>query len=146
MSCRFVHFGGRPGRRPRGSSGSSTAHCASVRSARLLTAKVATRSPCRWSSSSLTHLPETSSVTAERHAGNKDRFWPLSSLLKHALARGPGGRPPIEDRAALEGILFVLNTECRWRDLPSQLGIGLRLPTLPLRYDGTQLTLRPPLT
>jgi hypothetical protein len=70
MSCRFVHFGGRPGFRPRGSSGSSTAHCASVRSARLLTAKVATRSPCRWSSSSLTHLPETSCVTGQRHAGN----------------------------------------------------------------------------
>jgi transposase len=26
--------------------------------------------------------------------------------------------------AALEGILFVLNTGCRWRDLPSQLGVG----------------------
>ena len=46
------------------------AHCASVRSARPVTVKVATRSPCRWSSSSLTHLPETSSVTAQRHAGN----------------------------------------------------------------------------
>ena len=62
MSCRFVHFGGRPGFLPRGSSGSSTAHCASVRSARLLTVKVATRSPCRWSSWSLTHLPETSLI------------------------------------------------------------------------------------
>ncbi|GLZ50351.1 transposase [Actinomycetospora sp. NBRC 106375] len=39
-------------------------------------------------------------------------------------ARGPGGRPPIADRAALEGILFVLNTGCRWRDLPEQLGVG----------------------
>lgn len=24
----------------------------------------------------------------------------------------------------LEGILFVLNTGCRWRDLPSQLRVG----------------------
>ena len=56
---------GRP-RFPPGGSGPSTAHCASVRSARLLTAKVATRSPCRWSSWSLTHLPETSSVTGQR--------------------------------------------------------------------------------
>jgi transposase len=34
------------------------------------------------------------------------------------------GGPPIGDRAALEGILFVLNTGCRWRDLPPQLGVG----------------------
>jgi hypothetical protein len=68
MSCRFAHFDGRP-RLLAGSSGSSAAHCASVRSARAVTAKVATRSPCRWSSSSLTHLPETSSVTGQRHAG-----------------------------------------------------------------------------
>ena len=27
-------------------------------------------------------------------------------------------------RAALEGILFVLDTGCRWRDLPEQLGCG----------------------
>jgi transposase len=39
-------------------------------------------------------------------------------------ARGPGGRPPIQERAALEGILFVLSTGCRWRDLPAQLGAG----------------------
>jgi transposase len=32
--------------------------------------------------------------------------------------------PPIDDRAALEGILFVLDTGCRWRDLPPQLGSG----------------------
>ena len=35
MSCRLVHFGGRPGFFPTGSSGSSTVHCASVRSAIL---------------------------------------------------------------------------------------------------------------
>jgi transposase len=37
---------------------------------------------------------------------------------------GPDGRPGIDDRAALEGILFVLDTGCRWRDLPEQLGCG----------------------
>ena len=39
------HFGGRPGFLPLGSSGASAAHCASVRSNRLGTGKVATRSP-----------------------------------------------------------------------------------------------------
>jgi hypothetical protein len=42
---------------------------ASVRSARLLTARVATRSPCRWPSWSLTHPPEISLIRAQRHAG-----------------------------------------------------------------------------
>src|SRR5205085_11097851 len=87
MSLRLACSGGRP-RLPPGSSGPSTAHCASVRSARLVTAKVATRSPCRWSSLSLTHLPETSSVPGQRHAG-LGQLKPLSPLLKHALAQ-PG--------------------------------------------------------
>lgn len=30
----------------------------------------------------------------------------------------------VVDRAALEGILFVLHTGCRWRDLPVELGRG----------------------
>ena len=60
MSCRFVHFGGRPGLAAAGNNGSSPAHCASVRSSRLVTARVATRSPVSGSAWSLNHLPETS--------------------------------------------------------------------------------------
>lgn len=45
MSWRFVHTQGRPGLIGRGSSASSTAHCASVRSARPVTATLVTRSP-----------------------------------------------------------------------------------------------------
>src|SRR4051812_44224745 len=45
MSCRLVHCGGRPDFFPTGSSGSSTVHCASVRSARPATSTLATRSP-----------------------------------------------------------------------------------------------------
>src|SRR5437762_6557547 len=45
ISCRLLHFGGRPDFFPLGSNGSSTAHCASVKSARAVTAKVSTRSP-----------------------------------------------------------------------------------------------------
>ena len=56
----------------------------------------------------------------------EDRLWELieSLIPPRAVARGPGGRPRIDDRAALEGILFVLDTGCRWRDLPPQLGCG----------------------
>ncbi len=55
-----------------------------------------------------------------------DRLWELIEPLlpDRPPPRGPGGRPRIDDRAALEGILFVLQTGCRWRDLPLQLGYG----------------------
>ena len=31
-----------------------------------------------------------------------------------------GGRPPVDDRACLEGILWVLRSGARWRDLPER--------------------------
>ncbi len=55
-----------------------------------------------------------------------DRLWELIApfIPEPPPARGPGGRPRIDDRAALEGILFVLHTGCRWLDLPPELGCG----------------------
>ena len=35
-----------------------------------------------------------------------------------------GGRPPVEDRAALTGILFVLKTGIPWEDLPQEMNCG----------------------
>lgn len=35
-----------------------------------------------------------------------------------------GGRPRLDDRAALNGILFVLTTGIPWEDLPQELGFG----------------------
>ncbi len=55
-----------------------------------------------------------------------DRLWALLEPLipPPPVGRGPGGRPRILDRFALEGIMFVLVLGCRWRDLPPQLGWG----------------------
>ena len=87
MSWRLVHVGGRPGFLPRGSNGSSTAHCASVRSARTLTGAVGTRSPVARSSWSLTYLPETSSRSRQRNARSPACDQPL-------LAETTPGSPP----------------------------------------------------
>ncbi len=38
---------------------------------------------------------------------------------------GPG-RLPHDDRQALNGVLYVLNTGIAWRDLPQELGYGSR--------------------
>lgn len=35
------------------------------------------------------------------------------------LPRGLPGRPRVDDRQALSGILHVLKTGCRWRDVPA---------------------------
>ena len=55
-----------------------------------------------------------------------DWLWELIEPLlpPRPAPRGSGGRSRVDERAALEGILFVLHTGCRWRDLPPQLGYG----------------------
>lgn len=60
-----------------------------------------------------------------------DELWALiESLLpptKPRRSKNPG-RFPIPDRAALNGILFVLKTGIRWNHLPTQLGFGSGRP------------------
>jgi transposase len=55
-----------------------------------------------------------------------DELWarvqPL--LPKQMSPTAKGGRPPIDDRAALTGILFVLRTGIQWEDLPCEMGCG----------------------
>jgi transposase len=55
-----------------------------------------------------------------------DELWALIEPLipPRPRPRGPGGRPRVPDRSVVEGILFVLTTGCRWRDLPEEMGCG----------------------
>lgn len=54
-----------------------------------------------------------------------DELWELVAPLLPPLTRSPkGGRPPIGNRAALTGILFVLKTGIAWEDLPQEMGCG----------------------
>ena len=54
-----------------------------------------------------------------------DGLWELVEPLLPPLKRSPkGGRPPIGNREALTGILFVLKTGIAWEDLPQEMGCG----------------------
>ena len=54
-----------------------------------------------------------------------DTLWSFfSPLLPPRPPRPKGGRPPVEDRAALTGILFVLKSGIPWEMLPREMGCG----------------------
>ena len=54
-----------------------------------------------------------------------DDLWAeIAPLLPPSRPRPKGGRRPIEDRAALTGILFVLRSGLSWEMLPAEMGCG----------------------
>jgi transposase len=55
-----------------------------------------------------------------------DALWKeLEPLLPPLPGRSPkGGRPPVENRDALTGIVFVLRTGIPWQALPIEMGCG----------------------
>ena len=56
-----------------------------------------------------------------------DALWALiAPLLPERPPRPKGGRPPLDDRKALAGIVFVLRTGIPWARLPKADGLRLR--------------------
>lgn len=54
-----------------------------------------------------------------------DELWAMiAPLIPERPPKPKGGRPPIDDRSALTGILFVLKTGIPWEDLPCELACG----------------------
>jgi transposase len=54
-----------------------------------------------------------------------DALWNLiQPLLLPSPRRSKGGRPRLQDRACLTGILFVLRSGIPWEMLPRELGCG----------------------
>ena len=54
-----------------------------------------------------------------------DDLWAvIAPLLPPERPKPKGGRPPIPDRAALTGILFVLKTGLPWEYLPVEMRCG----------------------
>lgn len=60
-----------------------------------------------------------------------DEVWQLiEPLLPRHPARPKGGRPLIQDRDVLTGILFMLKTGIAWEDLPHEMGCGCGMTCL----------------
>ena len=54
-----------------------------------------------------------------------DELWAVvEPLLPREPPKPKGGRPRVEDRAVLAGILFVLKTGIPWEMLPKEMGYG----------------------
>ena len=55
-----------------------------------------------------------------------DELWAIVAPLlpQHRAKPGNRGRPPVSDRAALTGILFVLKSGIPWEMLPGEMGCG----------------------
>lgn len=54
-----------------------------------------------------------------------DALWQrIEALIPERKISPEGGRPPVPDRQALTGIIFVLKTGIPWEDLPQEMGCG----------------------
>lgn len=55
-----------------------------------------------------------------------DALWEaIEPLLpRHKARPGKRGRPPVDDRACLTGIVFVLRSGIPWKMLPQEMGCG----------------------
>src|SRR5690242_17679532 len=55
-----------------------------------------------------------------------DELWDVVQPLLPRHRAGPGkrGRPPVDDRACLTGIVFVLQSGIPWSMLPQEMGCG----------------------
>ncbi len=68
-------------------------------------------------------VPLYTGAVAAALVGNK--LWARIAPLFPKRQRSPkGGRPPVPDRAALTGVLFVLRSGIPWEMLPQEMGCG----------------------
>ena len=63
---------------------------------------------------------KTGSRTAPKPFLNDSQWKLIEDLFPEPEMTSRGGRPPIPPRPCLEGILWILRTGARWRDLPER--------------------------
>ena len=69
----------------------------------------------------------STTTSSPRHELISDELWALIEPLippQPPAVHGRTGRPRCDDRAAIEGIAFVLTTGTGWARLPQELGCG----------------------
>jgi transposase len=75
-----------------------------------------------------------------------DELWEIvKPLLPKEPPKPKGGKPRIDDRAALTGIIFVLKSGIPWEMLPQEMGCGSgitcwRRPSRQLAKDGRRFS------
>lgn len=62
----------------------------------------------------------TGSRTAPPPYLNDEQWLMISDLFPHPPVSPRGGRPRVPPRACLEGVLWVLHSGARWKDLPER--------------------------
>ena len=80
------------------------------------------RSARRWSDMARPLLPD-------------DLWIEIAPLLPPPQPGPKGGRPPIDNRAVLTGILFVLRSSLPWEMLPAEMGCGSGMSCWPRLRD-----------
>jgi len=51
-----------------------------------------------------------------------DELWEVAEPILRPAGHPKGGRPWMDTRRALDGVLYVLRTGCQWRALPREYG------------------------
>jgi transposase len=65
-----------------------------------------------------------------------DEAW---TAIEPHLPRGRPGKPRVDDRRVISGILHVLKTGCRWRDVPAEYGPPITIYNRFNRWSGRGL-------
>jgi transposase len=69
----------------------------------------------------------------KRFSSIPDPLWSkLKLLIPPEAAKPKGGRPRVDDRAVLTGIIYRLRTGCQWRAIPREFASG---PTCHRRFQ-----------
>ena len=65
-----------------------------------------------------------------------DEAW---ALIRPHLPYGKPGKPRVDDRRVISGILHVLKTGCRWRDVPAEYGPATTIYNRYHRWSGRRI-------